>query len=108
MKKEYRCYWILFAFLFLAPAALQAQDVKTTNEGYAACVSEAAFDRITEMVVSKDVAALEKFLDDPRNNCVILRAGIKVYVVKRTWTGKVKLRLAGQTVEFWTNMEAVK
>jgi len=50
--------------------------------------------------------ALQKLMDS--NMVFMLKGGLKVYIVDtKIFSGKVKIRPAGQTVEVWTLIEAV-
>ncbi len=93
----------LFAFYNLA----MAQTVRTTKSGYLASVSEKLLDKAIEYSVAKDHVALQKLI----NTKLVfpLKAGLNVYIVDtKIFSGKVKIRPVGQTVEVWTVSEAIQ
>jgi hypothetical protein len=91
--------------LFCSNFAL-AQDMRTTKSGYLASVSEKLLDKAVDYAVAKDYAALQKLMDT--NLVFMLKGGLKVYIVDtKIFSGKVKIRPAGETVEVWTLIEAV-
>jgi hypothetical protein len=83
-----------------------AQDVCVTKPGYFAAVTKQDFEKAVEYFVQKDEDALNKLM---KTKMVFpLKGGIKVYVVKGgVFSGKIKIRPAGSTVEIWTFREAI-
>lgn len=83
-----------------------AQDTRATKPGYLASVSEDMLDKAIDYAVAKDHAALQKLMD--ANLVFMLKGGLKVYIVDtKMFSGKVKIRPAGETLEVWTLFEAV-
>ncbi len=79
---------------------------ETTVGGYAACLSESKYDEYLTASINGDDAALTYL----SNYCMMLRGGLHVSVLDRTWDGTVKIRVyAGDnTTVLWTVMENVK
>lgn len=104
-KKVKRVVVIVFLFVTFA-GLLMAQNVKTTKSGYWASVSEELLDKAMDYAVAKDYVAIQKLL----NSKLVfeLKAGLKVYVVDyQLFSGKVKIRPVGETIELWTVKEAI-
>jgi hypothetical protein len=97
---------VISLFTFWCSNFASAQDTRTTKSGYLASVSEELLDKAIDYVVAKDQAALQKLMDS--NLVFMLKGGVKVYIVDtKMFSGKVKIRPAGETVEVWTLIEAV-
>lgn len=97
---------LISMFVFMCCSLVIAQNIRTTKAGYLASVSEELLDKAIEYAVAKDHVALQKLL----NSKLVfeLKAGLKVYVVdSKFFSGKVKIRPVGETVEVWTVLEAV-
>jgi hypothetical protein len=83
------------------------QNTKTTASGYLASTSEELLDKAISYLVDKDNVALQKILDT--GLVFELKGGLSVYVVNtKMFSGKVKIRPVGETVEIWTLIEAIK
>lgn len=61
----------------------------TLKGGYGACTNEAAFDEFTTAVYNKDEKLLDYLL---REDCFITKAGIKISILDRSFTGTTKVR----------------
>jgi len=95
---------VFMVLLFSVPA--RAQSILTMNEGYPVCVSESALDRFLTFQGRKDNRSMAALLTS--EECAISRDGQKAYLEGYTiFTGKVKVRLEGQTSGFWTVNEAI-
>jgi len=107
MSKRISIMIILISlFIALGSNFALAQDTRTTKSGYLASVSEELLDKAIDYAVAKDHAALQKLMDT--NLVFMLKGGLKVYIVDtKIFSGKVKIRPAGETVEVWTLIEAV-
>lgn len=107
MSKRISILIILISlFISLGSNFALAQDTRTTKSGYLASVSEEILDKAIDYAVAKDHAALQKLMDT--NLVFMLKGGLKVYIVDtKIFSGKVKIRPAGETVEVWTLIEAV-
>ena len=81
-------------------------SAETTVGGYAACTSENTYDEYITASIKGDDTAL-RYLS---RSCLILKKGLHVSVLDRTWTGTVKIRAyaGNDTIVLWTAMENVK
>lgn len=83
-----------------------AQDAYVTKPGYFAAVNKQDFEKAVEYSVQKDEVALDKLMKSRR--VFPLKGGIKVHLVKGgIFSGTIKIRPAGSTVELWTFREAI-
>ena len=97
---------VIALFIFISSTCVLAQNTRITKSGYLASVSEELLDKAIEYAVAKDNVALQKLMDSKM--VFMLKGGLKVYIVDtKIFSGKVKIRPAGQTVEVWTLIEAV-
>ena len=96
----------LFAMGLLALAITVPATAETTKGGYPACLTKDLFDQITSALVKKDERAFEYLM---KNGCLILKAGIQISVLDRTWTGTAKIRayVGDDAVVLWTNVENI-
>jgi len=107
MSKSMKLVVVLISmFVFICSSYVLAQNTRTTKAGYLASVSEELLDKAISYAVAKDYVALQKLI----NSKLVfeLKEGLKVYVVDtKLFSGKVKIRPVGETVEVWTVLEAV-
>lgn len=90
----------IFCFASIASAA-------KTVAGYPASTSLELFKKAGSYITQKDNEALNKLLAS--GQVIMLKGGIEVEIVKYNMlTGIAKIRAKGETLEFWTNVEAVK
>lgn len=83
-----------------------AQETRTTKSGYLASPSEQLLDKAIQYISVKDYVAVQKLLDTKM--VIMLKGGLRVYVVdSKIFSGKIKIRPVGQTIEIWTVTEAV-
>lgn len=104
MKKKVTMFIVIAAMVAASHAF--AGELKTTQDGYFAAVSEKAFEKTIMYSSAGDKKAVGMML--ALNQVFILKGGIKVYVVDFIFPGKIKIRVPGETGEFWTFAEAVK
>jgi len=80
--------------------------VRYTTGGKVAALTEELLDKAYGYIAADDKVAFAKLLDS--GTVIILKAGLKVQIVDtKVFSGKVKIRPIGETVELWTVMEAV-
>ncbi|MDP1586200.1 MAG: hypothetical protein Q8M07_00530 [Prosthecobacter sp.] len=80
---------------------------KTTVKGYLAATSLELFEKAALYRAQDDEEALKKLL--ATGLVFILKAGLKVEVVEvKSSLGLVKIRPRGETIEVWTNIEAIE
>lgn len=85
-----------------------SQDLSyITKGGYPASASKELFEKAIKMAVDNDTQALQKLINS--NLVFILKEGVPVYVEDSSILGGwVKLRPKGETVTFYTNIEAIE
>jgi hypothetical protein len=92
-----------------APQAPARRNV-ISGEWYG-CVSRDQFEKLTRYAVQKDAEAFKRGLAGGifEGTCVMFTDSEAVVVVESAMlSGMLKVRRAGQTEEYWTNVEAVK
>jgi hypothetical protein len=100
---------IVFAVALLAVPA-NAQQTYRTKSGYIVCISLEKFREQSRLLVSGDRVAWQRFIANRANGCAPLKAGVQVYRESAGIRniGIIRVRPAGETVWFYTNMEAVQ
>lgn len=98
---------IALVVLVAAVGAGRADDARVTKADYFAALSEEKLDKINELIASGDKEAVRRYMAENRD-VFITKAGVKVHIVKTRLTGKVRVRVKGDTLEFWTVIEAVR
>jgi len=104
MKKAKAILIILACIATLSGTAI-AGKAHTTKDGFFAAIYKHNFDKAVEICVAKDMQAFRKMFDDKR--IFLLKPGLKVYLIDYKFSGVVKVRPAGETIEFWTFSEAL-
>jgi|SRR5690606_13579062 len=90
--------------MFVCPSKAEA---KTTVAGYLASPSMEMLEKAISYAAQGDNATLEKIL--ATGLVIPLKAGLQVEIVEtKFFKGLVKIRPRGETIELWTNIEAVK
>jgi hypothetical protein len=75
------------------------------------CISRDDQDKLLHYAVQKDLDAFRQFLAAGllTGRCTQFKKGETVYVMDTAiFSGLVKVRRKGETVEYWTNIEAVQ
>ena len=79
----------------------------TTIGGYPASTSLENFKKAGSLIIQNDDDALAEMI--ALGLVVITKSGLEVEIVKyNMFTGIAKVRVKGQLLEFWTNIEAIK
>ena len=82
-------------------------NVHITKEGYIASTNEKLLDRAIRLAISGNRHKLKKFLID--NPLVFyLRANLWANIERRSWPGKIKIKLMDYNLSVWTVKEAVE
>lgn len=83
-----------------------AQD-HTVTDTWPGCRNKADFEKVADYMIAGDnEAAGQVVLSHP---CVLLRRGEKVYRTEVSFlSGAAKIRRRGETVEYWTFIEAIR
>jgi hypothetical protein len=96
---------LIASILVFATFASVAQ-ARTTKSGYLASTSQELLEKTIAYVVAEDLDAYNKIM--ATGAVFSLKGGLQVEVVETAITkGLVKIRPKGETVELWTNIEAV-
>jgi len=100
-------YIAIAAVAITAAATAQPLSAATTVGGYLASPSKELLEKATSYAVAKDEAALKKLMEG--GMVISLKAGIDIEIVEtKLFSGLVKIRPRGETLELWTVIEAVK
>lgn len=95
----------ILALIIVVTSILTDELTCTTVDGHVAAISEKYLDDAISYAVDKDHAALQKLVD--AKVVIVMKGGIKVYIVKAGIT-KVQFRAPGGTDVLWTVREGVK
>lgn len=106
---------IATVFIFIAGLILytsaNAQSSYISSDGsYFGCVKKSHFRKIVDYAASGDKEAFKKALLSGliTGQCIPLKSGRPVYIIDTSiFSGLIKVRLHGDTTEYWTNIEAV-
>ena len=90
----------------VAVSSTYAGDLKTTKPNFMASISKPILEKAYGYIWDKDSAAFEKVFKT--GLVIILKPGLRVYVVESDWGGYIKIRPKGNTLELWTLREAVE
>jgi hypothetical protein len=87
-------------------ALASVAHARTTKSGYLASPSLELLEKAISYAVQKDEAAFEKMM--ATGMVIQLKAGLQVEIVDtKFFKGLVKIRPRGETLELWTNIEAI-
>jgi len=84
---------------------------KISGDSWFGCSNREDFEKITGYAVDNDAQAFQQALAAGiySGSCTFLKNGQVVYITDTAiFSGLIKVRLQGETQEFWTNLEAVK
>lgn len=104
------CAFLVTMYL-VAPYPSRAQEQTISSDNYFGCTSKDYFEKIASYAADKDLEAFKKallagLLD---GTCTMFKRGETVYLEDTSiFSGLVKVRRRGETLEYWTAMEAVK
>jgi len=106
MKKTATIMAISILCIFATTIICEAGQVYHTKAGFLVATTEANLDMAMGFIADNDGAALNEMGRSGRVS--MLSPGQAVYVEKRTWSGKVKIRPVGMIGTVWTVMEAIE
>jgi hypothetical protein len=96
---------LIVSILVFTTFALVAQ-AKTTKSGYLASPSQELLEEALSYVAAKDEVAYNKIM--ATGTVFALKGGLEVEIVDTVISkGLVKIRPRGETIELWTNTEAI-
>jgi hypothetical protein len=91
----------------VATVVAQPIEAETTLRGYMASTSKELLQKATQYCVQKDDAALKELMDT--GLVFWLKPDVEVEVMEtKLFSGLVKIRPRGSTLEVWTHIEAIK
>jgi len=82
-----------------------------SSDGYFGCLSKDYYSKIARYAVQEDIQAFETALlgGYATGECIRLQADERVFVEETAvFSGLVKIRKPGDTLEFWAAIEAIK
>ena len=107
IRQMVKVTFLVSIFMILFHGITLAGTVKYTVGGHAAALTEELLDKTVSLSMAKDYQALQKLLDSQM--VIVLKTGLKVEVVDtKLFSGKVKIRPFGTTIELWTVIEALR
>lgn len=101
IKKIFATFFLVLSFSTWAAADV----IYTTKPGYFASQSYDNYDKAVSMLADGDKAAVVHMVVS--NKIFMLKEGLRVYLVKRKWSGDIKIRLKGTDIEVWTFGDAI-
>lgn len=83
---------------------------RVVGKGFVGCTERETFEKLTSLIVQQDLAAYNRALGAlfADGICVRLRSEQEVYLTDLTISGLALVRLPGEVIEYWTNVEAVE
>ncbi len=91
--------------------SFRSQTYQISGDHWFGCTSREYFSKLGDLAVSGDEEAYRQALiiGLTAGTCTTFKAGEVVYLIDAgLFSGVAKVRRAGETQEYWTNMEAVK
>ena len=112
----YGRWWAIVLFIFAiavagnylsknTPKKEYTPQIYHTKGGYYVAISKEVFRKAQNYKTAKDLGALNELLETGK--IFYFRPGIEVYRLDVTFTGVVKIRAKGTTVELWTYREEI-
>ena len=98
--------YLLTLVLALVLGAAQAQTIWYTDGGQVGAISEDHLDLALELIADNDLTALQGMID--RGEAFAMPNNAECYLIDSIWFGKVKMRVKGTTVFFFTVTEGIK
>jgi len=103
---------VLFSFIFSANYLAFAEKLYTiSGNSYIGCTSKKYYNKLLDYAVQHDEVAFKRALTAGvlAGICTMFKYGEKVYITDTSiFSGSVKVRRPGETIEYWTAIEAVK
>ena len=113
MSKKVRVICLLIWIGLLAPmsAHVEAESRRISGDKFFGCTDLDYHKKLTNYAVQKDMATFTKDLTDGLllGKCTLFKSGEEVFLVDTAWfSNLIKLRRKGDTVEYWSIIEAIK
>ena len=113
MRKKCRviCVLILIGLLDSMLAHVEAQSSRISSDKFFGCTDLDYYKQLTNYTVQQNMEAFTKDLTDAllRGKCTLFKSGEEVVLVDTAFSpGLIKLKRKGDTVEYWTIIEATQ
>jgi hypothetical protein len=113
MRKKLRVISVLILIGLIDPMLehLEAESRRISSDTFFGCRDLDYYKTFTNYAVQKDMEAFTKGLTDGLllGKCTLFKSGEEVFLVDTAFSpGLIKLRRKGDTVEYWTIIEATK
>ena len=102
---------LLFALALTALGFVHAQDHYISGGSQLGCADAEYYEQLVSYAVQGDMEAFEQALTQAAyaGVCIAFESGESVYLEDtKIWSGLTKVRRPGDTVGYWTQIEAVK
>ena len=113
MSKKFRVLFMLILIGLLNPMLehLKAESGRISGDKFFGCTDLDYHKKLTNYAVQKDMEAFTKSLTEGLllGKCTLFKSGEEVFLVDTVvFSGLIKLSRKGDTVEYWTIIEAIK
>ena len=113
MSKKLRVICMLIWIGLLDPMVehVEAESRRIASETFFGCTDLDYHKKLTNYAVQKDMEAFTKSLTEGLllGKCTLFKSGEEVFLVDTVvFSGLIKLSRKGDTVEYWTIIEAIK
>ena len=113
MSKKFRVICMLLLIGLINPILdhLEAESRRISGDKCFGCTDLDYHKKLTNYAVQKDMETFTKDLTDCllRGKCTLFKSGEEVFLVDTTlFSGLIKVRRTGDTVEYWAIIEAIK
>ena len=113
MSKKLRVIFVLILIGLIDPILehLEAESRRISSDSFFGCTDLDYHKQLTNYAVQKDMEAFTKDLTDAllRGKCTLFKSGEEVVLVDTAFSpGLIKLKRKGDTVEYWTIIEATQ
>ena len=112
MSKKFRVIFMLILIGLMNPMLehVEAESRRISGDKFFGCTDLDYHKKLTNYAIQRDMEAFTKNLTDGLllGKCTLFKAGEEVFLVDTALSpGLIKLRRKGDTVEYWTIIEAI-
>jgi len=113
MSKKFRVIFMLILIGLMNPMLehVEAESRRISGDKFFGCTDFDYHKKLTNYAVQKDMEAFTKSLTEGLllGKCTLFKSGEEVFLVDTVvFSGLIKLSRNGDTVEYWTIIEAIK
>jgi len=113
MRKQLRviCMLLLIGLIHPISDHVEAESRRIAGDKFFGCTDLDYHKKLTNSAVQKDMETFTKDLTDGLllGKCTLFKSGEEVFLVDTTlFSGLIKVRRKGDTVEYWAIIEAIK